>query len=109
MFLPIKARTLFSAISSGSWCRIRYTACPASEEFLVEPISLLPNADGSYTSLLAKRVNAEGTDTAEISEVFEFQKIEAVTAIEPPPLKRRCGVLFFGPSSTPTGARKERA
>ena len=104
MIVPMNARTLIQAIGYGSWVRFLYNGQP----LLAEPIELHPDDQGSYTVLLAKRVNEEDGSTSQKEESFEFHKIEAVVAIEPPPLKRRPGVTHYNDWSVAIAAEKAR-
>lgn len=100
---------LCELLAYGNWFRLTIRSENLSQDtLLVEPTALEPNSDGEYEYLRAIPVDESTGEAIGPEQDFPIRKIEAVTAIEPLPLKRRCGTVRFDPSTQTKSAHKVR-
>lgn len=93
----------------GYWFRLTIQSENLSQDTLVvEPVVLRPNPEGEYEYLRAIPIDESTGEAIGPEQDFPTRKIEAVTAIEAPLLKRRCGTIRFDPSTQTKSAYKVR-
>ena len=102
-------RSLCDQLSYGNWFRLTIRSETLSRETLVvEPTELLPTPSGEYENLRAIPIDESTGEAIGPEQDFPIRNIEAVTAIEPLPLKRRCGAVRIDLSTGTKSAKKGR-
>lgn len=101
--------SLCDYVASGYWLRITIRSENLSlESLVVAPVELQPNPSGEYEHLQAIPVDESTGEATGPEQCYPTRNIEAVTAIEPPPIKRRCGVVRIDPVTHAKSAYKVR-
>lgn len=109
MMSNIHWRSLCDQLSYGNWFRLTIRSETLSRETLVvEPTELLPTPSGEYENLRAIPIDESTGEAIGPEQDFPIRRIEAVTSIEPLPLKRRCGAVRIDLSTGSKSARKGR-
>lgn len=102
-------RSLCDHLSYGYWFKLTIRSENLSRETLVvNPVVLRPNPDGEYEYLRAIPIDESTGEAIGPEQNFPTRNIEAVTSIEPLPLKRRCGTVTVDLSTGSKSARKGR-
>lgn len=109
MMSNIHWRSLCDHLSYGYWFKLTIQSENLSRETLVvSPVVLRPNPDGEYEYLRAIPIDESTGEAIGPEQNFPTRKIEAVTSIEPLPLKRQCGTVTVDLSTGSKSARKGR-
>lgn len=100
---------LCELLTYGRWFRLTIRSETRSlTTLVVEPVLLEPNSSGVYEYLRAIPVDESTGEAIGPEQDFPTRNIEAVAAIEPLPLKRRCGVVRIDPVTHAKSAYKVR-
>jgi hypothetical protein len=109
MLTKFRWQSLCDHLAYGNWFRLTIQSETLSQDTLVvDPVALRPNPDGEYEYLRAIPVDESTGEAIGPEQDFPIRKIEAVTAIEPLPLKRRCGTVRIDSSTQTKSAHKVR-
>ena len=109
MMSNIHWRSLCDHLSYGYWFKLTIQSENLSRETLVvNPVVLRPNPDGEYEYLRAIPIDESTGEAIGPEQNFPTRNIEAVTSIEPLPLKRQCGTVTVDLSTGSKSARKGR-
>ena len=109
MMSNIHWRSLCDHLSYGYWFKLTIQSENLSRETLVvNPVVLRPNPDGEYEYLRAIPIDESTGEAIGPEQNFPTRNIEAVTYIEPLPLKRQCGTVTVDLSTGSKSARKGR-
>lgn len=109
MLSNFRWKYLCELLAYGNWFRLTIRSENLSQyTLLVEPTALEPNSDGEYECLRAIPIDESTGEAIGPEQDFPTHKIEAVTAIEPLPLQRRCGSVRVDLSTGSKSAKKGR-